>query len=49
MITLINAIPEVAGWMLTGATMMACVMAIFTIGKIIIAEIIENYKERDLD
>ena len=49
MITLINAIPEAAGWILTGATMMACAMAIFTIGKIIIAEIIENYKERGLD
>ena len=49
MITLINAIPDAAGWMLTGATMVACAMVIFTIGKIIIAEIIENYKERDLD
>ena len=48
MITLINAIPEAMGWMLTGATMMACAMAIFTIGKIIIAEIIQIYKERDL-
>lgn len=49
MITLINAIPEAVGWMLTGATMMACAMAIFTIGKIIIAEIIENCREEGLD
>lgn len=48
MITLINSIPEAVGWMLTGATMMACAMAIFTIGKILITEIIENYKEKDL-